>query len=195
MDRGCVPCLHYITPVENLPSIARYGLLCHELADRVVHRSVALESVQDIRAHRRVPNALKLHQYVNLYIHARNSMMFYLKANSCPPLVVVKVSSSVLDIDGAVIADGNAAADTTRFYRSPEGLVALNEGLVFARSWNHPEFWEKQERKRVRSAEVLVPYRIPVEYVMGVVAETPPAYAFVNSLGLVGEVNPDVFFR
>ena len=35
--------LHYITPIENLPSILEKGILSHKLAGEVPHLSVALE--------------------------------------------------------------------------------------------------------------------------------------------------------
>jgi ssDNA thymidine ADP-ribosyltransferase DarT-like protein len=67
--------LHYITAVENVPSMLQLGLLSHDRAKRVPHRSVAMESIQERRLMKRVPGGRHLHEYVNLYINGRNCMM------------------------------------------------------------------------------------------------------------------------
>lgn len=195
MERERVRELHYITPVENLPSMARYGLVSHERARSMPHSSVALDSVQNVRATRRVPRGGRLHQYVNLYLDARNSMMFYLKENEQKPIVVLRIDTAVLDLPHVAISDGNAASDITRFYPSPDGLAALTEELVFAESWNHPDYWTKRELKRKRCAEVLVPHRIPVEFIKGILAADPGNSEVGRDFGWPGEVNPYVFFR
>jgi len=68
---------------------------------------------------------------------------------------------------GAVVTDGNAANGPTRFLPSPSGLANLDEDRVYALSWDHRDYWEKQERKRQRQAEVLVPDVVPEEYIVG----------------------------
>lgn len=50
MLRSRVTELHFITPVANLGSIVTYGILSHNLAERLPHTSVALERIQDRRA-------------------------------------------------------------------------------------------------------------------------------------------------
>ncbi len=61
-----------------------------------------------------------MHSYANLYFDARNPMMYCLLDQ--PDLIVVRVSSEVLDIPNSVVTDGNAASGVTRFYPSP-GLL------------------------------------------------------------------------
>jgi ssDNA thymidine ADP-ribosyltransferase, DarT len=62
---------HCIMPIENIPSVLARGILCHENAAKLYHKSVALRNVQDVRGQKQVPGGLKLHQYANLYFHAR----------------------------------------------------------------------------------------------------------------------------
>ena len=38
--------LHYITPIENLPSILENGILSHKLAGKIPHLSVALDATR-----------------------------------------------------------------------------------------------------------------------------------------------------
>jgi hypothetical protein len=43
MNRTDVRELHFITPIENVPSIIKYGILSHNLSDRLHHKSVAMQ--------------------------------------------------------------------------------------------------------------------------------------------------------
>jgi hypothetical protein len=70
-----------ITPLANIRSVLTRGILSYEKAARLSHKSVALQTVQEVREQKQVPGGLKLHQYANLYFHARNPMMFKLRAN------------------------------------------------------------------------------------------------------------------
>lgn len=65
-----------IMPLENIPSVLKRGILSNERAAKVPHYSVAMEVVQERRESRQIPRGLKLHQYANLYFHARNPMLF-----------------------------------------------------------------------------------------------------------------------
>lgn len=90
------------------------GILSYERAAKVQHHSVALQPVQERRDQKHVPGGLKLHQYANLYFHARNPMMFKRLAEASN-LCVLRVSTQVLALEGAVISDQNAASDYARF--------------------------------------------------------------------------------
>jgi hypothetical protein len=195
MDRDVVAEFHYIAPVANLPSIVRGGIVSHNIAARSPHSSVALEAVQDRRAGKRVPGGLLLHDYANLYFDARNPMMSLLRHSVSPATVVVRVHPGVLDLASAVIADGNAAAYYTRFYPSPEGLAFLDARSVYTRSWPHPDPIQKQENKRKRCAELLIPHRIPVELLKGAYCWNRYGRDSCEALNFPGEMNADVFFR
>jgi hypothetical protein len=167
VDRDDLPELHYIVPLENLASIRQHGIVCHRHAARVSHRSVASTEVQSIRAGKRVPNGLSLHDYVNLYINARNKMLFKLR-DLHRELAVLRISSGVLDLPGAVIADHNAASSRARFSTAPEGLARIDRDLVFARYWTHPnDPATEEEHGSVMCAEVLLPSRLDPQHVLG----------------------------
>ena len=78
MQREELEELHYITPIVNVASILSSGILSHQLAAKVHHTSVAMREVQDIRMNKVVPgtNGRRLHDYANVYICARNPMLF-----------------------------------------------------------------------------------------------------------------------
>jgi len=77
-----------IMPISNIPSVLNHGILSHEMGSRLPHTSVALQSAQDSRDQVRIPNGLKLHQYANVYFHARNPMMS-LRRNEANKLCVL----------------------------------------------------------------------------------------------------------
>jgi ssDNA thymidine ADP-ribosyltransferase, DarT len=166
VDRSRVKELHYITPITNLPSIKLRGILSHNGAAHLDHQSIADESVQDKRVGKRVPGGLLLHDCVNLFFDARNSMM-YKRLPHKMSIAVLCVHPAVLDIADTVVTDGNAASPSTTFGPSPGGLAALNEERIFAHSWDHPDEWIRKELKRQRSAEVLVPGAVPTRFLLG----------------------------
>ncbi|UIJ46246.1 DUF4433 domain-containing protein [Sphingomonas cannabina] len=112
--------LHCIMPIANLPSVLAHGILSYERAAQLQHASVAMQPVQDRRDQRRVPQGLRLHQYANLYFHARNPML-YKRLGEAGSLCVLRVSLDVLAMPGAVITDSNAASDYARFLHPSNG--------------------------------------------------------------------------
>jgi hypothetical protein len=159
--------LHYIAPIQNLPSIMARGILSHNRAKDVSHASVADETIQGIRRDVRVPGSGRLlHDHVNLYFHARNPMM-YRRLSARRRLCVIRVSTEVLDLPSVVVTDGNAASGYTRFAPAPAGLSMVSRELVFARNWTHPDPIEFLRRRRARCAEILIPERVSPEHLFG----------------------------
>jgi hypothetical protein len=146
--------LHYITPIANVPSILDQGILSHNRAQKVEHESVAMPEIQDLRAKVRVPGGRPLHDYVNLYIQARNPMM-YKRKDYHEKLCILKISTDVLDLPGVVVSDGNASSNYIRFAGAPQGLEIVESELAFAEWWTHPDYFEMCRRRVARCAEVL----------------------------------------
>src|SRR4029077_21052147 len=116
-----------IMPMANISSVINRGILSYERAAKIQHHSVALQPVQEKRDRKQVPGGLKLHQYANLYFHARNPMLFKRMAEA-PNLCVLQVSTRVLNLAGTVISDQNAASDYVRFlHPSQWKLLAFDE--------------------------------------------------------------------
>ena len=116
--------LHCIMPIANIDSVMTHGILSYERVAKLQHHSVALQPVQDKRDLKRIPGGLKLHQYANLYFHARNPMMSARRAQA-PHLCVLCISTQVLRLQGTVITDQNAASDYVR-YLAPSQWQALD---------------------------------------------------------------------
>ena len=198
MRREYLAELHYITPIVNIPSILRWGILSHWRAKRLKHRSVAMQKVQKRRAKVRVPQGQLLHRYANLYFHARNPMMYRRKSDH-RNLCVLRVSTDVLDMPGAVIADQNASRYYARFGRAndPSTLARLDYDLVFAKWWTHKDQVEQYRLKGIRCAEVLVPNRIAPGYVRGAYVSCAASRTQLNQAAptLEATVDARLFFQ
>jgi hypothetical protein len=188
--------LHYITPIANIPSILQHGILCHRLAKKTTHHSVAMQEVQQIRARKQVPQGNNLHDYANLYFRARNPMM-YARADKHLSLCVLRIDPDVLYLPGVIITDGNAASNYTAFYPSPSGLDYLDGTLIFARYWNRGDYAERLHRKRVICAEVLVPDKVEVQYIRGGCVSCSTAQSDLIAIGFNEpvKIDADLFFR
>lgn len=188
--------LHCIMPIGNLVSVMNQGILSHEHAARLKHHSVALQPVQDKRDKKQVPGGLKLHQYANLYFHARNPMMFK-RRDQAFDLCVLQVSTLVLSLPGTVISDQNAASDYVRFLH-PRQWQVLDFDAIYALDWRHPgnsaAYYRHSSQK---CAEVLVPVRVEPGYVTGAYVVGDAAKARVDALGLAlpATTKPVLFFR
>ncbi len=185
-----------ITPIENIPSILKYGVLSHAEAAKLPHLSVALQEVQDKRDEKRVPGGLALHEYANVYFHARNPMMSR-RRNEAQRLCVLQISPEILSIPGAVITDQNAVSKYVRF-STPDRVRFMNLEYVFARNWKHPDDQiEEWRHSSVKCAEVLIPHRITADFVLGAYVLNASARDQLAGQGfqLPIRIDPDLFFH
>ena len=189
--------LYNITAIDNVSSIIRHGIVCHDYAKRICHYSIAMEDVQERRSQKSVPNGLRIHQYANLYFSFRNPMM-YKRKDLAEDLCILVLSASVLNIDECIVSDMNAAAGLVRFYSAAEGMGALDFNRIYAKSWIHPgDDNETRIHKLIKCAEILIPYAIPFSYVKGAYAVNSDSRDALERAGFRQrvEVNSSVFFR
>jgi len=196
MRRQSLKELHYITPIENVSLILKYGILSHVRARQIEHLSVAMGRVQDRRDHVRVLGNRWLHEYANLYFCARNPMM-YKRKDSHEDLCILPVRAEIVDLPGVVISDRNAASAEVSFAPAADGLSIVNYRLVFADSWHQSSFQAQREHKQTKCAEVLVPDLVHPGFVLGAYASGTTGYALLRykcpSLSVT--VNPQLFFQ
>lgn len=187
--------LQCIMPIGNIPSVLVEGVLSHEAAARLRHhQSVAMPQIQEKRAPKAVPGGLKLHQYANLYFHARNPM---LSARRHEDICVLRVSIAILGRPGTVVTDQNAASDYVRFL-GPNQLGLLDFDDIYARDWRHPDDRIREWRHKSRKcAEVLVPKRIPPDMLTGAYVADATGRARLQQAGftLPVAIDADFFFR
>ncbi len=185
--------LHNIMPIDNIPSVLRYGILSNNRASKLHHQSIAMDEIQDRRDKIRIPGGSKLHHYANLYFDARNPMMYKRKENASD-LCILRVSADVLKIDGTVIADRNASSDYVRFL-SPDALEQLDFDMIFAADWRHSDEIAYYKHRSIKCAEVLIPDYIDVHYIVGAFAVNDKIASTLRKAGfmLQIDVNPYLF--
>ncbi len=196
MKRSELTELHYITPIANISSILRLGILSHNRAKRVPHQSVAMNEIQDRRARVTVPGGRKLHDYVNLYVCARNPMLYKRQAQY-KELCVLKINPNVLDLPGVVISDRNASSEYAIFKSAPDGLEIVNREWTFAEYWTDSDQIIEWKKKAAKCAEVLVPDEVKPDCITGAYVscqETLAAFqAQEPSVSVL--INSHLFFR
>lgn len=188
--------LHYIAPLSNVSSICRLGILSHQSAEKIAHNSVAMQEIQDRRAKVVVPGGRRLHEYVNLYVCARNPMLYKRQAQHAE-LCVLRISPEVLNLPGVVVTDANASSPYVRFAIAPGGLNIVNRERTFAEYWTDPDPVQYYRRKSAKCAEVLVPGRLDPQFLMGAYVSCEESFARLNELAVALSVAIDrhLFFR
>lgn len=196
MQRSELTELHYITPIASLPSIFRLGILSHNRAKRVVHQSAAMHEIQDRRAKVTVPGGRKLHDYVNLYICARNPMMYKRRAQY-RELCGLRIKSDVIDLPGTVVCDRNASSEYVVFKAAPDGLSIVNKEWTFAEYWTDPDQITEWQKKAAKCAEVLVPDKVKPDYITGAYVACLEAQDTLENLvrDVPVVINSRLFFR
>ncbi|MDA8214528.1 MAG: DUF4433 domain-containing protein [Nitrospiraceae bacterium] len=189
--------LHFITDIINVPSILEHGIFSHNLIakKKIKHTSVANVDVQDRRMNKIIPGGKRLHDYANLYLNARNPMLYVLLHRQ-RDLCVLRISADVVKKPGVVISDQNAARGWARFEPWPEGLAGLDKDELFAQRWDDSDPYEKDRLKGVMCAEVLVPDKIESKYIQGAYVSCQEALDRLAGLcpGFPASINRHLFF-
>lgn len=202
MKKSDIKELQYITHIANLSSILEKGILSHKLVEQIPHEHIDNKEVQKIREQKYttreqdyIPGGIPLHNYVNLYLCARNPML-YCRKELHENLCILRITPSILNIDGAIITDRNAACGISRFLCISEEMPDLNKDLIFARFWKLGNDIEYNNRKQIKCAEVLVPNQLNPSYIFGIFVSCKSTKLKVIQVfpETKVSVNPDIFF-
>lgn len=196
MRRSDVVELYYITPIDNVRSILKHGILSNKLAANLPHKSVAMEEIQGRRKDKRIPGAGHLHDYANLYFDAHNPTLSKVRSYN-DSICILRVDHEVLDSPNVIITDRNAASAYARFDPLDKGLAALDKDTVFAQYWTHIENqYREWTHKSIKCAEVLVPEKVHPNYILGAYVANKTAMANFTSLStrLTVCIRGDIFF-
>lgn len=123
--------VYNIMPIANIPSVLQHGIVCFEQMQQFQHTSIAMDEVQKRRSKVEIPNGYFLHQYANLYFSFNNPML-YKRQSLADELCILALFSGVMDIDGCVLADRNAATSLVRFYSPLNGVEKLDFEKIHA---------------------------------------------------------------
>jgi len=137
-----------------------------------------------------------LHDYVNLYINARNKMM-YKRRDQHAAVCILRIGCTVLDLPDVVISDRNASSGWARFYPSPDGLAHIDSDMVFAQYWTHEDAYETMEHGSIVCAEVLVPHVVEPGSIIGAYVSCKEGEQLLANLntGIAVTLKPYLFFR
>lgn len=80
---------------------------------------------------------------------------------------MLAITNRILDVDGCVVTDQNAASSTVRFYDAGTGIEIIDFNRVFADSWIHENAYETAMHKKIKCAEILVPEKVAPDYIIG----------------------------
>ena len=182
--------LYNIMPIKNIPTVIKHGILSYNNID-FQHESIADPDVQE-RRNKTIPNGKELHSYVNLYFDPRNPMM-YRRRDQHNFLCVLAVNAQILNLNGIVISDQNAARNYAKFIAPNEMETALD----YIRDWNDDDAFEKSKRKAIKCAEVLVPNCIPYQHIVGAIVSCNESKELLLKSGFCKriKIDPDIFFR
>jgi len=170
MNRRDINELHFITAIKNVPSIMKHGIVSHNRSKQLKIEvcDISEPGVQARRAVKKIPGTnRRLHDYANLYFDAHNPMLSARRSENSQ-ICVLRVKKTVLDIEGVVITDQNAARPCW-FKTVDEGLPLLKKDEVYAVWWtdDDDDYWEYERKKGIKCAEVLVPDYVPSDYIIG----------------------------
>lgn len=156
-----IPCLVHFTHISNLESIIENGLLSREKVERLAEEAVTNdEDRHDGRVHT-----------ISLSIAHPNDRMFYKYRIKDEEWCVIGMRSKVLWELDCLFLKNNAADDRMR----TKGDDELNTVAAFRSMYDEMDDLSSREQQCLKSfdptdlqAEILVPDKIPVEYILGV---------------------------
>lgn len=164
--------LHYMTHIDNAPSMFKYGVLSYNKVMQMGlnHRDISDTIVQDRGAVRKFPNKKTIHDYVPLYFSTQTPMQYVVTHQAATRgrehvlqedvLIFIDIEpSKIFELNGIIFSDGNAASSKTTFYTTPDELDKLNWDVLKGSGDYHSTGSKcyDSEWKRIRSSEVLVP--------------------------------------
>lgn len=195
MNRFDVVELHFVTYIENVPSILKRGILSHNKSRNLNFRDISEGGVQERRAKKKIPGINKsLHDYANLYFDAHNPMLSA-RRSSNNEICVLRIQNSILDVEGVIVTDKNAARECW-FKTVDEGLPLLNKDDIYAAFWtDHNDPIKEYRHAGIKCAEVLVPDLVHLDYIIGAyVANNMALNKLCNLSNLGAIIKLELFF-
>lgn len=187
-----------IVSIANLKSIMKNGILSKYSLINSGEKSISIadEIIQNKRENITIPNGLKLHDYANLYFDYWNPMLSKKRSDN-EEICVLGIDIEILNVKDVVLSNMNAASQYVFFYDVETGIENINFDSVFMRNWNNNDPYQYWINKSIKCAEVLVPYRIDVQYIKEIVVYSQEGKEkIVREIGSVVDiiVDPRLFF-
>jgi len=195
MNKSDVVELHFITYIENVPSIIKGGILSHNKSRNINFRDISESGVQKRRAKKKIPGTNKsLHDYANLYFDSHNPMLSARRSEN-NEICVLRIKNSILDVEDVIVTDKNAARECW-FKTVNDGLPLLNKDEIYATFWiDNNDPIKEYRHAGIKCAEVLVPNRVHLDYIIGAYVDNDIALnSFCNLSDLSAIIKSELFF-
>jgi len=159
--------LYYITHIDNLPSILKKGILCHNY---VKEKNIKFTPIYDAeivegRKNIRTPSNKSLWDFANLYFQPRNAMLYRVIVSSgknIEDIIVIGFKNSILERSDIFITTGNAASPSSSILSGLEAKRNINN----IRKKAAKDWWAYEDgSKRELMAECLVPDKVSPDYI------------------------------
>lgn len=183
---------HNIMPIDNIPNVISNGILSYEEVQRIEHNSIAMNEVQE-RRDKITLNGKNLHQYANLYFHARNPMMFKRKNKN---ICVLRINKNISRLPNVVFSDRNASSEYANFY-TIKGVHQLDYESIFCKDWTDENEIRYYEMKSKKCAEILVPSKVDYPQIIGAYVKSESDKQILLDLGFDKQIdiNKELFFK
>jgi hypothetical protein len=178
---GMLCLAHHMTAVKNLEGIFHEGaLLPFNAMQGRGYENLALDEVQARRQATRTPAGRLLHDYVPLYFSFKTPMAARRQdRNTEWVYLTFRIDAIAASVSGLVVSDGNAAAARTimKLVQSVDDFDIVDGKAVYSVRYGHdPELGRK------KSAELLVPARLSLDFLLSITATAPETAAKVNEI-------------
>ena len=160
--------LFNFSSIDNLPSIIKNGILPKNFVSKtgIKTTSFAEESVQERRHNKIVKlsdhSQVNLHDLVPLYLTPKTPTL-HARKNIQSEIFFLVISIALIydEKNNFCFTDGNAASESTVFFRNLKDLSALPIEVINAEYWS-----DFDDGKRKRCTEFLVYPRVDIKYII-----------------------------
>ncbi|MFH1004794.1 MAG: DarT ssDNA thymidine ADP-ribosyltransferase family protein [Bacteroidota bacterium] len=156
--------LFYITHIDNVDSILRHGIMSHKMIEesKIPFTRIYDAQIVSSRQNRKTPDDKSLWEYANVYLQARNPMLYrVLCEKNAAEIAVIGIDRSIMTTPGTFFSAGNAASSLS------EIVPIKDSGKVYKEIKNclESQWWKDEDgSKRKIMAECLIPSHISPEY-------------------------------
>lgn len=156
--------LFYITHIDNVASILKHGIMSHRQIEETKIPFTRIYDAQIVssRQNRQTPDNKSLWEYANVYLQARNPMLYrVLCEKDASEIAVIGVDRSIMTTAGSFFSAGNAASYSSDIVPIKDSANAFKE----VKNSLDNQWWNDVDgSKRKIMAECLIPTNIDPEY-------------------------------
>jgi hypothetical protein len=183
--------LYHMTHIDNLSTILKHGLLCHNNKYQKIDIS---DCDVNSRRNRKEPIYNKsIHSYVPFYINPRNAML-YKRREKQDEIVILVLKNELMINQGVLFTDGNASCSSTGFSNNlSRDITKLDWDCLKDNFWNN-----HVDGRRTRMAEVLVPNYVSQDNILVIIVSNTTLEEKIKEISynttVIIDKNKNIFF-